>query len=52
MFKVEILAIFIKIDDAKTGLSWFGIIWWDELGMDFYVGGLSRHGLCEIHVFP
>ena len=32
VFKVGILAIFIKSDDAKTGLSWFKIISGDEPG--------------------
>ena len=52
VFKVGILAIFIKNDDAKTGLNWFQIILEDELGENFYLGGPSRHGLREIHIFP
>ena len=52
VFKVGILAVFIKSDDTKTGLSWFQIIWGDEPGENFYLGGPSRCGLHEIHVFP
>ena len=52
MFKVGILAFFIKSDDTKTGLNWFQIILGDEPGKNFYLGGPSRHGLPKIHIFP
>ena len=51
VFKVGILAVFIKSDDTKTGLNWFQIILGDELGENFYLGGPSRCGLHEICIF-
>ena len=49
---VGILVVFIKNDDAKTGLNWFQIILEDEPGENFYLGDPSSSGSCKIHVFP